>query len=125
MARRSPGINSFYVKTTFLILLGILTVLPAGAENISELHPVRLGKKFGFVDEKGTLALSADLDWAWPLTEGRAGVRRGKDWFLIDEQGKRIGLGRYDWVGPFSEGLAPARLGIRKSGIWNLRIGSL
>ena len=90
-----------------------------------EIHPVRLGKKFGFVDQKGTLVRAADLDWAWPLTEGRAGVRMGKDWFLINERGQMQRLAGCDWVGPFSEGLAPARSGrkwgyLGRDGKWKI-----
>lgn len=79
------------------------------------MQPVRLGPKFGFVDGKVTLVVPAELDWAWPYTEGRAGVRLGKDWFLLDEKGRRVSSQRYDWVGPFHDGLSPARL-VRKWG---------
>jgi hypothetical protein len=85
------------MKRILFLLLVMMVVMPLGAEESAELHPVRLGKKFGFVDKKGTLVLPADLDWAWPLTEGRAGVRRGKEWFLIDDQGSagpKVGLYR-------------------------------
>ena len=58
------------------LLLLMVLVVTAFAEESETIHPVRLGKKFGFVDGKGTLVISAELDWAWPLTEGRAGVRR-------------------------------------------------
>ncbi len=90
------------MKWFFVLFLGMAATLPLGAEEAHGLHPVRLGKKFGFVDAKGTMVIPAELDWAWPLTEGRAGVRRGKDWFLVDDEGKRVGTGRYDWVGPFT-----------------------
>ena len=67
------------MKRIFSLFLITVLVVPACAEESAMLHPVRLGKKFGFVDGKGTLVLPADLDWAWPLTEGRAGVRRGRE----------------------------------------------
>ena len=70
----------------FPLILVMAWVAPSFAEETARLQPVRLGKKFGFVDGKGTLVLPADLDWAWPLTEGRAGVRRGREWFLVDEK---------------------------------------
>ena len=81
------------MKKILFLVTGFALILPLAAEDVATLHPVRLGKKFGFVDGKGTLVLPADLDWAWPLTEGRAGARRGKDWFLINEEGKRVGTG--------------------------------
>ena len=95
-----------------VILMGVLVGgISVQAESLETPQPVRLGKKFGFVDGRGTLVVAAHFDWAWPYSEERAGVRVGRDWFLLDLQGKRVCHQRYDWVGCFGSGLAPARLG--------------
>lgn len=107
------------MRTFWGTLLALVTMLPVWSQGDVSLQPVRLGKKFGFINSQGTLVLPAQFDWAWPFTEGRSGVRVAKDWFLLNEQGKRVNEERYDWVGPFGEGLAPARLG-RKWGFIGL-----
>lgn len=111
-----------------ILLVFSFSILVAGSVwslETSKLHPVRLAKGFGFGDKAGNLVIPARYDWAWPFSEGRAGVRIGKDWFLLDEQGKRLSPERYDWVGPFRQGLAPARLGrkwgyIGRDGAWKI-----
>ena len=102
-------------------VVGFVTLSWAG--EMGQVQPVRLGKKFGYVDGSGELVVRARWDWAWPLTEGRAGVREGRNWYLLNEDFQRVGRERYDWVGPFSGGLAPAREGklwglIDRNGGW-------
>ena len=80
------------VKLFGFLSLMLVMVFPSGAEEAVGLHPVRLGKKFGFVNAEGKMVFPADLDWAWPFTEGRAGVRQGRDWFLVDDRGNRVCL---------------------------------
>jgi len=70
---------------------------------------VRLGKHFGYMDGKGVLVVPTELDWAWPMTEGTAGVRMGKEWFLMDSHRQMKKVDRCNWIGPFSAGLAPGR----------------
>lgn len=107
------------MRSVALLLLGWISVSWAG----DEIHPVRLGKKFGYVDPSGAVVVEAKLDWAWPFTEGRAGVRQGRNWYLISETFERVSPLRYDWIGPFCGGLAPAREGklwgfIDRNGKW-------
>ena len=117
--------NDFNVKGVIIIVLILGGFLPVKAEEYPKLHPVRTGKKFGYVNEQGSLVIPDRLDWAWPFTEARAGVRVGKDWFLLDEKGQRVSSERYDWIGCFSQGLAPARLGkkwgyVGRDGSWKI-----
>lgn len=91
------------------ILFFIVSLASRGAAETATPLPIRVEKKFVFVNGQAKPAFPLQFDWAWPFTEGRAGVRMGKDWFLLDGNGKRVGTGRYDWVGCFSEGMAPAR----------------
>lgn len=93
----------------FIILVGLALLGSGWAQSSPVLQPVRLGKHFGYVDGKGVLVVPAELDWAWPMTEGTAGVRIGKEWFLMDSSRQMKKVDRCNWIGPFAGGLAPAR----------------
>lgn len=116
------GKENLSMRLIALFLWGCMAVSWAG----DEIFPVRLGKKFGYVDQRGAVVVEAKYDWAWPLTEGRAGVREGRNWYLLGENFARIGQLRYDWIGPFIGGLAPAREGklwgfIDRKGEWVIK----
>jgi hypothetical protein len=85
------------VKIFLILFLGLLS----GGWSGEMGQPVRVGKKFGYGDGAGGFLVEPRWDWAWPLTEGRAGVREGRNWYLVDEVFRRVGAKRYDWVGPF------------------------
>lgn len=81
------------------------------------------GEKFVYVDSSGQKVWAEEWDWAWPLSEGRAGVRRGARWSLLNAQGQSVGGERFDWVGLFQEGMAAARRGskwgyLNREGQW-------
>ena len=97
------------MKILFIIFMSLVVLESGWAQNPPALQPVRLGNHFGYVDGEGVLVVPAELDWAWPMTEGTAGVRMGKEWFLMDSHRQMKKLERCHWVGPFSAGLAPAR----------------
>ena len=101
--------DDFSMKILFIIFMSLVVLESGWAQNPPALQPVRLGNHFGYVDGAGVLVVPAELDWAWPMTEGTAGVRMGKEWFLMDSHRRMKKLERCHWVGPFSAGLAPAR----------------
>ena len=101
--------DDFSMRNLFVIFMSLVVLGSGWAQNSPVLQPVRLGKHFGYVDGKGVLVVPAELDWAWPMTEGTAGVRMGKEWFLMDSHRQMKKVERCNWVGPFSAGLAPAR----------------
>lgn len=81
------------------------------------------GDKFVSVDSTGQKVWPEEWDWAWPYTEGRAGVRLGAKWSLLNEKGQKVGEARFDWVGLFQDGMAPARQGskwgyLNRQGQW-------
>ena len=95
----------------FVCCVGILCPFLTGADEGP--RPSLEGEKFVYVDSSGSKVSQGNFDWAWPFSEGRAGIRRGPRWALIDEEGRRVGQARFDWVGLFHEGLAPARQGAK------------
>ena len=97
------------MRNLFIILVGLALLGSGWAQSSPILQPVRPGKYFGYVDGKGVLVVPAELDWAWPMTEGTAGVRIGKEWFLMDLSRQMKKVDRCNWIGPFAGGLAPAR----------------
>lgn len=61
--------------------------------NFSEgLAYVRQGDRYGFVDEKGKVAISVEYDDARSFSHGQAYVRKGKREFYVDRYGKEINL---------------------------------
>ena len=84
-------------------VVGFVTLSWAG--EMGQVQPVRLGKKFGYVDGSGELVVRARWDWAWPLTEGRAGVREGRNWYLLNEDFQRSRAGTVRLGGAFFGGV--------------------
>lgn len=109
----------------FLLPIGfaVLLVPLSGRGEGEGPRPSVQDGKFVYVDSAGSKVLPGEWDWAWPLTEERAGVRRGPRWALMDALGHKVGEARFDWVGLFHEGLAPARQGgkwgyLNREGNW-------
>ncbi len=55
-----------------------------------KLSPVSSNGRYGFIDEKGTLAISLQFDDAGPFVNGRATVKLGKKWSCIDSGGNSM-----------------------------------
>ena len=56
------------------------------------LAVVRIGGRFGYVDDKGRVAIAPQFDEAHNFFRGAARVRIGQDWFQIDNAGNRIAV---------------------------------
>ena len=79
------------------------------------LSPVRIGKKYGYMDHTGKLLINARFDMAWQFAEGLAVVQTG-DWHsFIDRSGKVVirGSKYLDVHDSFTEGLARFRKGTK------------
>lgn len=84
--------------------------------------PVKIGKKYGFIDRTGNYLISPRFDGAGPFSEGLAvakieGDFNGK-WGYIDKTGKYAIKPQFDAAGPFSEGLAAVNIGGDINGKW-------
>jgi hypothetical protein len=74
------------------------------------LAKVRLGDKYGFIDENGIEITSIKYDEIQNFYEGLASVRVGDKWGFIDESCKEAIPLKYDGVGSFSDGLCFVRI---------------
>ncbi|MEM7654497.1 MAG: WG repeat-containing protein [Bacteroidota bacterium] len=75
--------------------------------------PVRLGKLWGFMDEKGAVIIPPTFAAVQPFAEGLAPVKVRRNWGFIDQRGESQIKNRYRRVRTFQEGWAAARKGKR------------
>lgn len=73
------------------------------------LAPVKIGDKWGYIDNHDNLVLQPAYDEAKPFFDGQALVQRDNSWYLIDAKGNTLREIENNWleVGPFTCGLAP------------------
>jgi hypothetical protein len=75
------------------------------------LYPVALNGKYGFIDEKGLLAIQPQFESAMFSSEGMAGVKRKGKWGYVDQSGNLAIPCKYATCHPFSSGLALVQQG--------------
>ena len=100
----------------FRVNILILSMLLSGLISYSQvLLPVKIGDKYGYIDEKGEVSVKAEFEFAQQFSDGLAAVKiEGKKGF-IDKTGKIVISAEYDKVEDFKEGLSV----VKKSGIWS------
>ena len=78
--------NPFFLLTDEDIKSGCFFNL---IQSFSEgMAAVKKAKKFGLIDEQGTLVTDFQFDFVWFFSEGFAKVKKDGKWGLIDEQGE-------------------------------------
>ncbi len=94
------------------------------------LAVARFGKKRGFADAAGRVAIRPRFKDARRFSEGMAAVSNGSRWGFVDRGGELVIPYRFDKAREFSEGIAPVldsasgRWGyINKNGQWVIRPG--
>lgn len=70
------------------------------------LAAVKLGSKWGYVDNRGEVVIAPQFDGALSFSEGLAPVCIGGKWGYIDKAGKRVIEPQFDMAGLFSDGVA-------------------
>jgi len=71
------------------------------------LNPLRLIRRYGYIDESGEFAITPQFDEAKPFSDGLAKVWKDDKATYIDTAGKTvIDVTQYHYTGDFSEGLA-------------------
>lgn len=67
------------------------------------------GKRFGYLDPEGNVAIEPTFDAVNDFSEGLAGVLFDDEWGAIDTQGKLRIRPDFDGIGTFSQGLCAAK----------------
>lgn len=102
-------------KLTVFVMLALVTALTsfnpsntfAQTSNDTELYPVRVNGKEGYIDATGRIVIQPRFDRVDLFSEGLAGVCVGGKWGYIDKAGKFIINPQFEGgCGKFSEGLA-------------------
>jgi hypothetical protein len=118
------GIKMFQVmengKTGFRDLDGNVVIKPVYdfAEMFSEgLSTVKVGKKYGLIDEKGNYVLSLrEYEYLGSVHNGLASFRSQDKYGFINVQGVEVIKPQFEWVDEFSEGLCVVRNAAYKQG---------
>jgi len=77
----------------------------------SNLFPVKIGDKYGYIDRGFNFVLEPQFDEAYDFSEGLARVKVGNKWGFIKEEGGVVIPPQFDEVYDFSEGLAVVKIG--------------
>ena len=78
----------------------------------TELYPVRVNGKEGYIDATGRIVIKPQFDEVSRyFSEGLAKVKVGDKWGYIDKTGRVVINPQFDGAGAFSEGLAPVKIG--------------
>lgn len=79
---------------------------------VTKLWPLKLDKKWGYINETGEMIIDPQFDWADSFSFGLASVRMGGKWGYIDSHGGIQIPSQFDGVEPFSaDGLAAVKTG--------------
>jgi serine/threonine protein kinase len=73
---------------------------------ITSLHPIKIGDKYGYIDQTGRVVIQPQFDSADDFFEGMAVIRIGKKYGFIDKKGELLIPPQFDFTLNFSEGLA-------------------
>jgi serine/threonine-protein kinase len=73
---------------------------------ITSLHPIKIGDKYGYIDQTGRVVIQPQFDSADDFSEGMAVIRIGKKYGFIDKKGELLIPPQFDFTLDFSEGLA-------------------
>lgn len=103
-----------------MILTEKIVIQPTfdNAEMFSEgLSAVKVGDKYGFIDEKGNYVLPLrPYEYLGSVHSGLAGFRTNDKYGFINTEGKEIIKPQFEWVDEFSEQLCVVRIDNGKPG---------
>lgn len=84
----------------------VLTLAIAAAACGDVLRPIEVGKKWGYVDGKGAVAIEPRFREAGEFHDGRAAVNADGKWGYIDEKGDVVVAAEYTEAHAFVDGVA-------------------
>jgi hypothetical protein len=88
---------------SLVLLLVSAGLLAACSDAGSDLIPVRLNHKVGYVDPAGKIVINAQFDHGRPFHSGLAAVRLGSKWGFIDREGNYTINPQFSSVGNMKE----------------------
>ncbi|AFW96838.1 serine/threonine protein kinase [Anabaena sp. 90] len=77
---------------------------------ITSLHPIKIGDKYGYIDQTGRVVIQPQFDSARDFSKGMAVIRIGKKYGYIDKKGELLIPLQFDYASDFSEGLARVKI---------------
>lgn len=83
--------------------------LPSESPIIS-LHPIKIGDKYGYIDQTGRVVIQPQFDEAWNFYEGMAIVKIDNKYGYISKSGNLIIQPHFEEADNFSEGLASVKI---------------
>ncbi|MCM1310250.1 MAG: WG repeat-containing protein [Bacteroides sp.] len=107
---------------TIKLLMPVLALSLGIGSAVADLTPQSNGKKWGYVNESGTVVIPYTYAAAEPFVNGMAKVQKGKKWGYIDENGNPKIAAAYDEIGDFNNDIALVKKGakygyIRSNGV--------
>lgn len=91
---------------TYFPELDFFYELDSDASFAEDRAPIKVGKKYGYINKDGKVVIKPLYDLAFAFSEGRAAVVENEHFAFIDENGNLITDFKYCSVHGFSEGLA-------------------
>ncbi|MEI3649069.1 MAG: WG repeat-containing protein [Dolichospermum lemmermannii FEM_B0920] len=73
---------------------------------ITSLHPIKIGDKYGYIDQTGRVVIQPQFDNAGDFSEGMAVIQMGKKYGFFDRKGYLVIPPQFDDAWDFYEGLA-------------------
>ncbi|MFN7853799.1 MAG: WG repeat-containing protein [Dolichospermum sp.] len=73
---------------------------------ITSLHPIKIGDKYGYIDQTGRVVIQPQFEEADNFSEGIASVMIDEKWGYIGKSGQFVIPPQFDCAWDFSEGLA-------------------
>lgn len=73
------------------------------------MAPIGIGKKWGWIDTSGKVAIPAKYDDVTRFGSGHAAALLGKTWYVVDKAGKETEVPGVLEIRRFEEGLAPVK----------------
>jgi hypothetical protein len=84
------NILSILFWNCLVVSLVLLPKVTYSQKQCNSLFPVKIGQKWGYINNQGKLTIPADFDFVWSFSQNRALIKQDGLLGIIDEQGKWI-----------------------------------
>jgi serine/threonine protein kinase len=77
---------------------------------VTSLHPIKIGDKYGYIDQTGRVVIQPQFDNAWNFSKGMAVIKIGNKYGFIDKKGELVIPPQFDNAWDFSEDMAKVKI---------------